>query len=125
MSQGGLSDAFKKYIAENEVPDNTYDAEGVALFRVQGSGPEDMQAIQIDAVSVLKLPIKKSLLVHKFSTGNAISIWFQQVSTGLNSSHCYILHGDSTVFTWCGNLTTSDDQELMERMLDLIKVLMC
>ncbi|CAN6812584.1 unnamed protein product [Brassica oleracea] len=90
--KGGLSDAFKKYIAENEVPDNTYNAEGVALFRVQGSGPEDMQAIQIDAVS-----------------------------TGLNSSHCYILHGDSTVFTWCGNLTTSDDQELMERMLDLIK----
>ncbi|XP_056862428.1 villin-5-like, partial [Raphanus sativus] len=90
--KGGLSDAFKKYIAENEVPDNTYDAEGVALFRVQGSGPEDMQAIQIDAVS-----------------------------TRLNSSYCYILHGDSTVFTWCGNLTTSDDQELMERMLDLIK----
>ncbi|CAH8386465.1 unnamed protein product [Eruca vesicaria subsp. sativa] len=90
--KGGLSDAFKKYIAENEVPDDTYDPEGVALFRVQGSGPEDMQAIQIDAVS-----------------------------TGLNSSHCYILHGDSTVFTWCGNLTTSDDQELMERMLDLIK----
>ncbi|XP_019092506.1 PREDICTED: villin-5 [Camelina sativa] len=90
--KGGLSDAFKKYIAENEIPDTTYDAEGVALFRVQGSGPENMQAIQIEAVS-----------------------------TGLNSSHCYILHGDSTVFTWCGNLTSSDDQELMERMLDLIK----
>ncbi|KAG5376180.1 hypothetical protein IGI04_040776 [Brassica rapa subsp. trilocularis] len=90
--KGGVSDAFKKYIAENEVPDNTYDKEGVALFRVQGSGPENMQAIQIEAVS-----------------------------TGLNSSHCYILHGDSTVFTWCGNLTSSDDKELMERMLDLIK----
>ncbi|CAN8301556.1 unnamed protein product [Cochlearia groenlandica] len=90
--KGGLSDAFKKHIAENEVPDTTYDAEGVALFRIQGSGPENMQAIQIDAVS-----------------------------TGLNSSHCYILHGDSTVFTWSGNLTSSDDQELMERMLDLIK----
>ncbi|WZY75654.1 hypothetical protein YC2023_022038 [Brassica napus] len=90
--KGGLSDAFKKYIAENEVPDSTYDAEGVALFRVQGSGPENMQAIQIEAVS-----------------------------TGLNSSYCYILHGDSTVFTWRGNLTSSDDQELMERMLDLIK----
>ncbi|XP_010483240.1 PREDICTED: villin-5-like isoform X1 [Camelina sativa] len=90
--KGGLSDAFKKYIAENEIPDTTYDAQGVALFRVQGSGPENMQAIQIEAVS-----------------------------TGLNSSHCYILHGDSTVFTWCGNLTSSDDQELMERMLDLIK----
>ncbi|KAL0729194.1 hypothetical protein Bca4012_025287 [Brassica carinata] len=90
--KGGLSDAFKKYIAENEVPDTTYDAEGVALFRVQGSGPENMQAIQIEAVS-----------------------------TGLNSSYCYILHGDSAVFTWRGNLTSSDDQELMERMLDLIK----
>lgn len=90
--KGGVSDAFKKYVAENEVPDTTYDAAGVALFRVQGSGPENMQAIQIEAVS-----------------------------TGLNSSHCYILHGDSTVFTWCGNLTSSDDKELMERMLDLIK----
>ncbi|CAN7032428.1 unnamed protein product [Brassica oleracea var. botrytis] len=90
--KGGVSDAFKKYIAENEVPDNTYDKEGVALFRVQGSGPENMQAIQIEAVS-----------------------------TGLNSSHCYLLHGNSTVFTWCGNLTSSDDKELMERMLDLIK----
>uniref|UniRef100_A0A0D3ALH6 HP domain-containing protein n=1 Tax=Brassica oleracea var. oleracea TaxID=109376 RepID=A0A0D3ALH6_BRAOL len=90
--KGGLSDAFKKYIVENEVPDSTYDAEGVALFRVQGSGPENMQAIQIEAVS-----------------------------TGLNSYYCYILHGDSTVFTWRGNLTSSDDQELMERMLDLIK----
>ncbi|KAG2280413.1 hypothetical protein Bca52824_051633 [Brassica carinata] len=90
--KGGLSDTFKKYIAENEVPETTYDAEGIALFRVQGSGPENMQAIQIEAFS-----------------------------TGLNSSYCYILHGDSTVFTWRGNLTSSDDQELMERMLDLIK----
>ena len=59
MSQGGVSDAFKKYIAENEVPDTTYDAEGVALFRVQGSGPENMQAIQIEAVCVLKTIIKQ------------------------------------------------------------------
>lgn len=59
LSQGGVSDAFKKYIAENEVPDNTYDKEGVALFRVQGSGPENMQAIQIEAVRVLKTIIKQ------------------------------------------------------------------
>jgi len=52
-SQGGVSDAFKKYIAENDIPDTTYEAEGVALFRVQGSGPENMQAIQIEAVCVL------------------------------------------------------------------------
>jgi gelsolin len=51
--KGGVSDAFKKYIAENDIPDTTYEAEGVALFRVQGSGPENMQAIQIEAVCVL------------------------------------------------------------------------
>ncbi|KAJ6408828.1 hypothetical protein OIU84_008514 [Salix udensis] len=43
------------------------------------------------------------------------------VAPSLNSSYCYILHNDSSVFTWTGNLTTSEDQELMERQLDLIK----
>jgi gelsolin len=40
--KGGLSDGYKKYIAENEVPDETYEEDGVALFRVQGSGPDNM-----------------------------------------------------------------------------------
>ncbi|KAH7572534.1 hypothetical protein JRO89_XS04G0271400 [Xanthoceras sorbifolium] len=90
--KGGLSDGFKNFIAEKEIPDETYQEDGVALFRVQGSGPENMQAIQVDPVA-----------------------------SSLNSSHCYILHSGSTVFTWSGNLTTSEDQELVERQLDLIK----
>ncbi|KAF9680537.1 hypothetical protein SADUNF_Sadunf06G0131700 [Salix dunnii] len=44
-----------------------------------------------------------------------------QVASSLNSSYCYIVHNDSSVFTWTGNLTTSEDKELMERQLDLIK----
>lgn len=44
------------------------------------------------------------------------------MASSLNSSYCYILHSGSTVFTWSGSLTTSDDQELVERQLDLIKV---
>ena len=48
--QGGLSEGFKTYIAENELPDDTYTEDGVALFRVQGSGPDNMQAIQVDLV---------------------------------------------------------------------------
>lgn len=48
--QGGLSDGYKKYVAETEIPDDTYKEDGVALFRIQGSGPEDMQAIQVDTV---------------------------------------------------------------------------
>lgn len=49
--QGGLSEGYKKYIAENELPDDTYAEDGLALFRVQGSGPENMQSIQVEPVS--------------------------------------------------------------------------
>ncbi|KAJ9162804.1 hypothetical protein P3X46_022548 [Hevea brasiliensis] len=91
--KGGLSTGYKNYIAEKELPDDTYKENGIALFRVQGSGPDNMQAIQVEPVA-----------------------------SSLNSSYCYILHNDSFIFTWSGNLTTSDDQELVERQLDLIKV---
>ncbi|XP_057987950.1 villin-4 isoform X2 [Hevea brasiliensis] len=90
--KGGLSTGYKNYIAEKELPDDTYKENGIALFRVQGSGPDNMQAIQVEPVA-----------------------------SSLNSSYCYILHNDSFIFTWSGNLTTSDDQELVERQLDLIK----
>jgi len=90
--KGGLTDGYKNFIAEKEIPDETYQEDGVALFRVQGSGPENMQAIQVDPVA-----------------------------SSLNSSYCYILHSGSSVFTWSGNLTTSENQELVERQLDLIK----
>ncbi|KAL6534722.1 Villin-4 [Orobanche gracilis] len=90
--KGGLSEGYKNYIAKMELQDDTYSEDGLALFRVQGSGPENMQAIQVDPVA-----------------------------SSLNSSYCYILHSGSTVFTWSGNLTTSEAQELAERQLDLIK----
>ncbi|KAJ6742869.1 VILLIN-3-LIKE [Salix viminalis] len=90
--KGGHSSGYKNYIEENELPEETYKEEGIALFRVQGSGPDNMQALQVEPVA-----------------------------SSLNSSYCYILHNDSSVFTWTGNLTTSEDQELMERQLDLIK----
>ncbi|KAG8484987.1 hypothetical protein CXB51_021234 [Gossypium anomalum] len=90
--KGGLSDGYKNYIAEKEIPEGTYTEDGLALFRVQGSGPDNMQAIQVEAVA-----------------------------SSLNSSYCYILHSGSTVFTWAGNLTSPDDHELVERQLDIIK----
>ncbi|KAK8649795.1 hypothetical protein V6N13_139452 [Hibiscus sabdariffa] len=92
MFKGGLSDGYKSYIAEKGTPDDTYTEEGLALFRVQGTGPENMQSIQVEAVA-----------------------------PSLNSSYCYILHSGSTVYTWAGSLTSPDDQELVERQLDLIK----
>ncbi|KAL0359761.1 UNVERIFIED_CONTAM: Villin-4 [Sesamum angustifolium] len=90
--KGGLSKGYKNYIAEKELPDDTYSEDGLALFRVQGSGPENMQSIQVEPVA-----------------------------SSLNSSYCYILHSGSSIFTWSGNLTTPDDQELAERQLDIIK----
>ncbi|CAI9787463.1 unnamed protein product [Fraxinus pennsylvanica] len=90
--KGGLSEGYKNYIAEKELPDDTYTEDGLALFRVQGTGPDNMQAIQVEPVA-----------------------------TSLNSSYCYILHSGSSVLTWYGNLTTPEDQELVERQLDLIK----
>ncbi|KAJ8767437.1 hypothetical protein K2173_017481 [Erythroxylum novogranatense] len=90
--KGGLSAGYKNYITENELPDETYKEDGIALFRVQGSGPDNMQAIQVESVA-----------------------------TSLNSSYCYILHNDSSVYTWSGNMTTTEDLELVERQLDLIK----
>ncbi|KAL3841068.1 hypothetical protein ACJIZ3_025659 [Penstemon smallii] len=90
--KGGLSKGYKNYISEKELSDDTYAEDGLALFRVQGSGPDNMQAIQVEPVA-----------------------------SSLNSSYCYILLSGSSVFTWSGNLTTSEDQELVERQLDLIK----
>lgn len=90
--KGGLSSGYKRFIAENGIDDESYSEDGLALFRIQGSGPENMQAIQVEPVA-----------------------------SSLNSSYCYILHDGHTVFTWAGNLTTALDQELMERQLDVIK----
>ncbi|RCV22068.1 hypothetical protein SETIT_4G190500v2 [Setaria italica] len=90
--KGGTSTGYKKFVSENNIEDDTYSESGVALFRVQGSGPENMQAIQVDTAAA-----------------------------SLNSSYCYILHDGDTVFTWIGNLSSSMDQELAERQLDVIK----
>ncbi|RWR91443.1 villin-4-like protein [Cinnamomum micranthum f. kanehirae] len=92
MFKGGISSGYKSYLVEKELTDDTYLEDGIALFRVQGSGPENMQAIQVDPVA-----------------------------SSLNSSYCYILQSGSTVYTWSRSLTTSEDQELVERQLDMIK----
>ncbi|OMO84328.1 Villin headpiece [Corchorus capsularis] len=89
--KGGISAGYKKFIAESGIDDDTYDEKKTALFRVQGTSPENMQAVQVD-----------------------------HVSSSLNSSYCYILQNGTSVFTWIGNLTSSRDHDLLDRMLELI-----
>ncbi|KAH8499054.1 hypothetical protein H0E87_017821 [Populus deltoides] len=89
--KGGLSKRYKNLIAEKGILDETYDEQKTALFRVQGISPENMQAIQVD-----------------------------QVSNSLNSSYCYILQTGTSIFTWIGNLSSTVDHSLLDRMLELI-----
>ncbi|KAJ6984592.1 villin-1 isoform X2 [Populus alba x Populus x berolinensis] len=89
--KGGLSKRYKNLIAEKGILDETYDEQKTALFRVQGISPENMQAIQVD-----------------------------QVSNSLNSSYCYILQTGTSIFTWIGNLSSTVDHALLDRMLELI-----
>uniref|UniRef100_A0A6N2L2L2 Gelsolin-like domain-containing protein n=1 Tax=Salix viminalis TaxID=40686 RepID=A0A6N2L2L2_SALVM len=89
--KGGLSKRYKNLIAEKGILDETYDEQKTALFRVQGISPENMQAIQVN-----------------------------QVSKSLNSSYCYILQTGTSIFTWIGNLSSTVDHALLDRMLELI-----
>jgi hypothetical protein len=50
-----MSKRYKKFIAEKGITDETYDGIQTALFRVQGTSPQNMQAIQVDLVSLIKL----------------------------------------------------------------------
>jgi hypothetical protein len=50
-----MSKGYKKFIAEKGITDETYEENKTALFRVQGTSPNNMQAIQVDPVSLIKL----------------------------------------------------------------------
>uniref|UniRef100_A0A2C9WEN3 HP domain-containing protein n=1 Tax=Manihot esculenta TaxID=3983 RepID=A0A2C9WEN3_MANES len=91
--KGGLSKRYRTFIAENGILDETYEEGKPALFRVQGTSPSSMQAIQVD-----------------------------QVSSSLNSSYCYILQTGRSTLTWMGNLSSTIDHDLLDRMLELINV---
>ncbi|WCJ29222.1 villin-like 1 [Euphorbia peplus] len=89
--KGGLSKRYKELVADEEILEETYDGGKTALFRVQGTSPNSMQAIQID-----------------------------HVSSSLNSSYCYILKIGTSTFSWIGNLSSTTDHDLLDRMLELI-----
>lgn len=47
-----MSQRYKQFVAEKCSADDTYDESKTALFRVQGMSPNNMQAIQVDTVSL-------------------------------------------------------------------------
>ncbi|XP_024026712.1 villin-1 [Morus notabilis] len=89
--KGGKSTRYKEFIAEKGIADETYDESKEALFRIQGTSPNHMQAIQVD-----------------------------HVSSSLNSSYCYILQTGTSIFTWIGNLSSPRDHDLLDTMLEFL-----
>nr|GMD69271.1 villin-1 isoform X1 [Ipomoea batatas] len=89
--KGGMSTRYKTFLDEKGIEDDTFDDNKIALFRIQGTSPCNMQAFQVD-----------------------------HVSSSLNSSYCYILRTDTSTFTWVGNLASSRDHDLLDRLLEMI-----
>ncbi|KAL9320008.1 hypothetical protein ACSQ67_011847 [Phaseolus vulgaris] len=89
--KGGNSSGYRNFIEEKGMVDETYNENLVALFRVQGTSPDNMQAIQVD-----------------------------QVSASLNSSYCYILQNEGSIYTWIGSLSSARDHNLLDRLVELL-----
>ncbi|XP_017436371.1 villin-1 isoform X2 [Vigna angularis] len=89
--KGGNSSGYRNFIEEKGMVDDTYNENLVALFRVQGTNLDNMQAIQVD-----------------------------QVSTSLNSSYCYILQNEGSIYTWIGSLSSARDHNLLDRLVELL-----
>ncbi|KAJ0043511.1 hypothetical protein Pint_17881 [Pistacia integerrima] len=91
--KGGLSSGYKKYIADKGVTDETYTAESIALIRISGTSIHNNKAVQIDALA-----------------------------TSLNSTECFLLQSGSSIFTWHGNQSTFEQQQLAAKVAEFLKV---
>ncbi|KAK6127279.1 hypothetical protein DH2020_038942 [Rehmannia glutinosa] len=90
--QGGMSSGYKNYIADKGLNDETYTADGVALIRVSGTSPHNNKAVQVEAVA-----------------------------TSLNSNECFLLQSGTSIFSWHGNQSTFEQQQLAAKVAEFLK----
>ncbi|PIA48472.1 hypothetical protein AQUCO_01400812v1 [Aquilegia coerulea] len=90
--KGGISSGYKKLITDKDLTDDTYTADGVALIRISGTSLHDNKTVQVDAVA-----------------------------TSLSSNDCFLLQSGSSVFTWHGNQSTPEQQQLVVKVAELLK----
>ncbi|MBA0701144.1 hypothetical protein Goari_022637, partial [Gossypium aridum] len=90
--KGGLSTGYKKSIADKGLTDETYTADCVSLFRISGTSVHNNKTLQLDAVA-----------------------------TSLNSIDCFLLQSGSSMFTWHGNQSTYEQQQLVTRVAEFLK----
>ncbi|XP_022747943.1 villin-2-like [Durio zibethinus] len=90
--KGGLSTGYKKNIADKGLTDESYTADCVALFRISGTSIHNNKALQVDAAA-----------------------------TSLNSNECFLLQSGSSIFTWHGNQSTYEQQQLAAKVAEFFK----
>ena len=49
-------------------------------------------------------------------------IFFPQAATSLNSNECFLLQSGSSIFTWHGNQSTFEQQQLAAKVAEFLKV---
>ncbi|GMJ02336.1 villin 2 [Hibiscus trionum] len=90
--KGGLSTGYKKSIADKGLTDETYTADCVALFQIAGTAVHNNKALQVDAVA-----------------------------TSLDSTKCFLLQSGSSIYTWHGNQSTFEQQQLAAKVAEFLK----
>ncbi|TYK25445.1 villin-3 [Cucumis melo var. makuwa] len=90
--KGGLSSGYKKVIADKALADETYTEDSVALIRLSQTSIHNNKAVQVEAVA-----------------------------TSLNSAECFVLQSGSSVFTWHGNQSTFEQQQLAAKVAEFLK----
>lgn len=90
--KGGVSSGYKKLIADKGLPDETYTAESIALIRISGTAIHNSKTMQVDAVAA-----------------------------SLNSTECFLLQSGSTVFTWHGNQSSVEQQQLAAKVAEFLR----
>ncbi|KAK3217866.1 hypothetical protein Dsin_011836 [Dipteronia sinensis] len=90
--KGGSSSGYKNYVADKGQTDETYTADSIALLRISGTSIHNNKAVQVDAVATL-----------------------------LNSNECFLLQSGSSIFTWHGNQSTFEQQQLAVKVAEFLK----
>ncbi|KVH94754.1 Gelsolin domain-containing protein [Cynara cardunculus var. scolymus] len=90
--KGGLSSGYKSYIADKGLTDNTYRPDATALIEISGTSAHTNKALQVEAVA-----------------------------TSLNSYGCFVVQSGSAVFTWYGNQSTVEQQQLAAKVVECLK----
>jgi hypothetical protein len=90
--KGGLSLGYKNYVADKGLNDETYTAECIALIRISGVSVHNDKVEQVETVA-----------------------------TSLNSNECFLLQSGSSMFTWHGNQSTIEQQQLAAKVAEFLK----